>query len=144
MASRTLFALISLVLISMGLIFALNIAPFVSSPGVKGYIQLNDIRGMSISYAGKEYTLNFEQQNEVALLLNLSLPFEAANSAELEPVPFEKILIYVFKGPSIEIMPLGFKNNALIYSATAWNPNGPLKDASDGRLKEILSHTYDR
>lgn len=144
MSTRTLLILVALVIVSMGTVLTLIILPQIEGHSSERYIRLNDIHGMSVVYKGKEYTLNFDQQNEVALLLNPSISIAKEVSSQfLDPVPFEKIIIYLFNAPSIEIVPIGFKNDDLIYSVPAWNPNGYLKDVSNGTLKQTLLQTYD-
>lgn len=123
----------------------LNVAPVIDSPARKQHLRLNDIRGMAVVYEGKEFTLNFDQQNEAALLLDASVPVskEAASTLS-DAAPFEKIRIYMFGSPTVEVDLLGFSGGDLIFSMPAWNPAGYLKDTSNGAFKNLLNQTVDK
>lgn len=142
MSNRTLYTLVALVLIGIGVMFFINLLPVLKADNKERYIRLNDVKGMAVVYQGKEYTLNFDQQNEVAVLLNQSEPISKENLGTLSPAPFEKIIIYQFKGSNLDLSPIGFKSRNLIYSNPKWNPEGYLQEVSSGTLKDIIESTY--
>lgn len=142
MSTRTLIIFAIVILIAMGAVLVSNIFPHLAHHTNEKYIRLNDIRGMAIRHKGLDYTLNFDQQNEVALLLNNSSTFAEKASPNLNNAPFEKIAIYGFDKPAIEITPSGFDGQNLVFSAPAWSPH-LLVESSNGTLKNILLNTYD-
>ena len=142
MPTRVLFILVAVIAAAMTSVFLSNIAPRLAASKGERYIRLNDIRGTSVIHGGLEFPLNFAQQNEVALFLNNSVPATGSFSKSAS-VPFEKILIYVFNEPTIEVIPVGFEDNELIFYAPAWNADGALRDISRGALKQTLLNSYD-
>lgn len=145
MSSKTLTILIIFVLLAMGTIFILNIRPLLLAHSAEKYVKLNDIRGMAVVHQGLEYTLNFTQQNEVAFLLNGSVPVsETVQASKFQRTPFEQIRIFLFNSPNIEITPIGFDGNNLVFSSPTWSSSSYLKDVSNGALKNVLINSYDR
>lgn len=66
---------------------------------------LDEIRGMAIEKGGELYTLNFGQQNLVAMILN-SLPEESFERGEV------LLHIYRFEKPSL-VVPIGKQSDEL-------------------------------
>jgi hypothetical protein len=125
----------------MGLVFFSMIGKHHTSGPEESHVRLNDIQGMSVYHNGTEYTLNFDQQTETALLLNQSRPI-GRKLESLNSFPIEKISIYRFGKPNIELDIQGILGEELIFKAREWSPH-PLQDNSQGALKTILLNTYD-
>lgn len=142
MPTRILLILVAVIVVAMGFVFLSNVSPRLGASSEERYIRLNDIRGTAVVHKGVEYPLNFIQQNEVALLLNSS-KLEENPAKKLQPAPFEKIIIYLFNEPAIELTPLGFENDELIFSSPVWNRGATMRDVSHGVLKKTLLNTYD-
>jgi hypothetical protein len=143
MSGKLVTLLSVLILTAMALILGSTIATH-QKPATKEYIRLNDVRGMAIIHKNLEYPLNFEQQVEVVQLFNKSLPVAPGlTDKNLQPADFQKIVIYTFGGPLIELLPLGFKNDILLYSAPSWESSAIMTDTSNGLLKKALMQSYD-
>lgn len=108
------------------------------------YVKISDIRGMSIEHKGIPYTLNFDQQNHVVSFLNDAIPVSKTNFQNIhETLPFSKLVIYTFNGPDIEVNPIGYWENNLVFFAPAWNQSSYLIEISGGQLKDTLAQSYD-
>ncbi len=108
------------------------------------YITNMDVRGMAVEHKGALYTLNFDQQNRVLPYLNEAIPVSKTNFQEInETLSFSKLVIYTFKGPDIEINPIGYWEDNLVFFAPTWNPSSYLIEISGGQLKSVMAQTYD-
>lgn len=101
----------------------------------------NEVRGTTVEYKGKPYTLNFTQQNQLLAFLNQSRPIDQV-PVERESPPFSQITIYRFNHtPDILILPIAFVDNELIFQDK--ETHQLYKDSSQGKLKTLLLQTYD-
>jgi hypothetical protein len=98
---------------------------------------------MAIVHNRKEYTLNFAQQNAILGYLNSALPPSVSTETSHGPLNFEKIIIFTFHPPNIEIIPIAYVQNELLFKSSEWNSGSPLLDASHGQLKSIIPTTFD-
>ncbi len=153
MSNRTILYLTIVVLIGMGIILAINTA---STLGLSGrYISINDVRGMAIEARGKAWTLNYDQQKEVLDILNAAKPLQPSYPGSKGPdflahADFNRLTIYRFdEKPDLIITPIGYTSDNtpgaenLEFSIPSWNPSGPLRESSNGKLKSILESLYD-
>ncbi len=133
-----------IVVVAIFILLAINAAQFLT-PTKEGRLSLNEIRGMAIEHNRTLYTLNLAQQMEVAAILNEAIPTTFKHSSgEDSPKNIQTLYIYRFDhSPTLEIIPLGYVNNQLVFTVPAWNPEGEWIETSNGKLKEILSHSYD-
>lgn len=127
----------------IGFLLFFNLAPMIWTPDTEKYIKYNDVRGMAVEYKEKLYTLNFDQQVEVIGYLNQSLPFKDAKISKKNKLEISKIRIYRFGQPDLILLPIEYKDNNLIFLSPDWNSEGFMRDISNGRLKSLLSQTYD-
>lgn len=139
MSNRTLFWMAMIILGAMGVLFLVNMVAFLKGPPPEQYISHNEVRGMAVEYKDKLYTLNFDQQNQVIGWLNSAIPVdEAVVEGEVD---VERIIIYRFKQPEIELKPVTYKDGILIFSATDWSVD-LLRETSEGKLKQMLQESY--
>lgn len=144
MPTRLLVISTVIFLACMATVLYFNVRPHILPHADESYLHLNDIEGMAIIYKGVEYTLNFEQQNEIALLLNNSkILSQGLKDLSIELPFFDKIVIYQFNQTTLDVSPVGFINNNLIYSVPQWSNGSVLKDTSNGSLKHLLMNSYD-
>lgn len=153
MSNRLIVYLAGLGIVGIIILLALNTASMLGVTGDR-YISANDVRGMALEARGKTWTLNFEQQKEVIDILNQSKPMQAPTYKQLEFVSnpgFERIIIYRFLDqPDLILSPIGYVNTQvpgqenLEFTVPGWNPNGNLRETSDGKLKSILESVYDK
>lgn len=144
--NKSVIYLTLLVLLSMGILFFMNIDEIVSGKiGNESFIAYNDVSGMAVKHQGLVYTLNFKQQTDALDILNRSLRIKIIDSGERSPPDIEQIIIYRFgTKPPLLLTPVTYLNDNLVYTNSEWNPDGYLKEVSRGVLKQILSDTYDR
>lgn len=145
MNNNTLYTLVGLALFAIFALFAMRLVPaldLMQQP--EKYVSRGDIKGIDIVKNDVPYTLNLDQQSKVINFLNLSIPVGKTPFTPDPKFPFSKIVIHRVNGSAIELLPITYDSNDLIYSAPAWNPTGYMRDVSDGGLKKILSQTIDR
>lgn len=109
------------------------------------YLRYNDVRGMAVVYQGIPYTLNFAQQNEVIETLNRSIPVGPGYLTSTHTQPeFEKIVIYRFHKPDLELKSIAYVDGNYLFSAPEWQKTGYLRDVTKGKLETLLSQAYDK
>jgi hypothetical protein len=145
MSNRTLVVLTVLVILGMLVLFGLNVSDILTGqPPNQKYLKYNNVQGMAIGHNRVLYTLNFQQQNQVIEILNSAVPVDEIKAGKRTPPNIDKLVIYPFPGkPEIVLTPVAYVDDALIFAAPDWVPNGYLMELSDGTLKELLSKTYD-
>lgn len=129
----------------MGIIILSSIFNLIAifwNPYPETYISRNQIRGMAIQHQGILYTLNFSQQNEVAIILNQSIPISQEETDRKHmfsgSAVFEKLIIYHFNGSSIELIPKGILESSYVFSISEWDKNNFFMEQSHGRLQDVL------
>lgn len=145
MSNRTIYFLTACVLLGISILLVTNFTD-VSKIDFRfsSYLSPKEVRGISIFHNRKEYPLNFSQQNALMAFLNASQPDNSVDLAKVDrTLDFEKITIYLFNAPNLEIQPIGYVKGNLLFSNLKWNGNGYLRDTSEGKLKALLSGTFD-
>lgn len=132
------------VLTAIFVLLLMNAVQFLLPPN-EGRLSLRDIRGMAIEHNRTLYTLNLEQQMELAAIVNAASPTSFKNvSGENSPKNIQTIYVYRFNDmPTLEIVPIGYVDNNLVFTVPDWSLKGELVESSQGKLKELLSHSYD-
>lgn len=145
MSNRTLIALTVLVIVSMLVLFGLNLSSILTGqPPNQTYLKYNNVQGIAIGHNRLLYTLNFQEQNQVIEILNSAVAVNEIKSGKRTPPNIDKLVIYSFQDkPEIVLTPVAYVDNNLIFSIPDWVPHGYLMELSDGSLKELLSKTYD-
>lgn len=137
------FLIIGLGAIAIALVLNLISLFFLEKP--ETYLRYNDVRGMAVVHQGIPYTLNFEQQNEVVEILNRSIPVDSNYLTNTNTQPeFEKIVIYRFHKPDLELKSIAYVDGNYLFSAPEWQKTGYLREVTKGKLKALLSQTYDK
>lgn len=145
MDNRSSLWLVGIVLVAMMALFTLKLAPFFQRlEPATGHLSAIDVEAVEVTHKGLPYILNMDQQEELVTLLNGSLPVKSEESPTSSTIPaVEKITIYRFDLPTLELRPLFYIGNDLVYAAPAWNHNGNMRDVSQGALKELLAKSFD-
>lgn len=158
MNSRITLYMTLAVVLGIIIILGINIADAFGITPSK-YISPNEVRGSAIEHHNTLYTLNFNQQNTLIEALNQSVPISVKEQElrkEATSFDFDKIIIYRFDAPDIEIYPIAFVSKGysvqsqnllnqphFIYSAPIWNPQGLMENVSLIDLKALFAETYD-
>lgn len=142
--SNTPVMMTGIVLVAIFVLLTMNAVQFLLPPS-EGRLSLREIRGMAVEYNRTPYTLNLEQQMEVAAIVNAATPTSFKHTVgENSPKSVQTIYVYQFNDrPTIEIVPIGYVNNNLVFTVPDWNLKDELVESSNGKLKELLSHSYD-
>ena len=161
MSKRLTLTMTLAVLAGFGILLMMNVAALFGVLPAR-FISPNDVRGMAIEHNRKLYTLNFDQQNGMVEIFNRLIPVSEEMIAKRTVVPkkpleIQKITIYRFNQPDIEILPIAFVSKSLsvtskeeetdtiscVFSVPAWNPNGLLEESATDSAYKILINTYD-
>lgn len=145
-SNKALVYMTLLVLLGMGILFYLNLSNILGGQTEpQPYLKHYAIRGIAVKRSNLLYTLNFDQQNQLADILNLSVLIQTVTTEQKKQTPaISEIIVYQFNGqPDLSLVPIGYADKNLIYSMPSWNPNGYLMDVSEGKLQNLLSQTYD-
>lgn len=145
MNNKILIFMTALVLVGVGILLMINLkAIFQGKPLSQIYLNYNEVRGVAVQYKGKPYTLNFEQQNTFIDIVNRFIPIEKIESRSPQKPEFEKIIVYQFNNkPDIIFTPVAYQNENLVFSVPVLQPQGYLKDVSEGKLSKLISETFD-
>ena len=145
MSNRYLIYLTMLGLLSILVLFGININAISSGKPPQGkYLKYNQVRGIAVRHNQTLYTLNFQQQNALIDLLNESFKVASIKEGPRQNPNVDRIVVYQFDNkPDLIITPITYIEDDLIFSVPEWNENGYLLDISEGRLKKLLSETYD-
>lgn len=143
MSDRTLVFLIGIVIALMVVLVIMNYVKVAEKEGEEEKIGINEIRGMEIYHEEVPYTLNLNQQVNVAKYLNTATRFQPEKELK-SPSNVEKILIYRFDNQEpLEITPVYYENSQLVFSAPSLSSRGLFMDNSKGKLQQILANAYD-
>lgn len=147
------------VLACFAIILMMNAAAFLGITPSR-YISPNDVRGIATEHHHKLYTLNFAQQNALIEIFNRSFPVgkemvEARKVTLSNPPEVEKIIIYRFNAPDLEVLPIAYvskstsvleknesQKTSLVFSVPEWNANGLLEESTSDELNKLLISTY--
>lgn len=141
MDNRTTTIMMVFVLLGIGLLFLVNLTPIFQTPVKEKYLARDLVNGVEVVHNNLPYTLNFEQQNGLITLLNAAETIKAG--VPTSTLNFEKIIIYQFNAPNIEVYPIAYVGEDLVFSVPTWDKVNFLKDSSHGELKKLISQTYD-
>lgn len=159
MGNRLTILMTIAVLCSFAVILLMNVAALFGYIPSK-YISQNDVRGIAIEHNHLLYTLNFDQQKALVDIFNRAVPvtkdsIEARKTTLPNAPDIQKIVIYRFDAPDIEITPVAYVNKttsvqssnhthaSLVFSAPLWNAKGYLEEAASDEFHQLLSNTYD-
>lgn len=146
MSNKTTTILLAIVIASMAMLFVFNISGLYVKTEPEKFISRNQISGMAVEHNGKQYTLNFEQQNQVVSILNRSIKvgLEGYLTGDEASFDYDYLIIFRFNEGEIKIKPVSFANRQLIFQAPEFNPDGLLREIGPGKLNRLLSETYDK
>lgn len=126
------------------------------------YLSQNNVRGSAAEHQGLLYTLNFDQQSRLIGIINHSVPITKAQAEQRKAEgtanqEIQKVVIYRFNAPDLEIVPQGYVNKANSAPSHAKTPaamvysvpvelvkEGLLEEGTPGELHQLISETYDR
>lgn len=130
------------VLFGMLILMWLNYAPISPSAYEKSTFPINDVRGSAIVHKGLSYTLNFDQQK---ILVDFVLKAVQVKKSDYTPTKlnFDKFIIYRFKDREVEILPITYNENNLVFSVPSLNSETYYMELSGGQLKTMIPSSFD-
>lgn len=132
--------LTSLALVAMGALLVLNLAPNLASQVTVQAIPPLMVRSISVVQKGVPYTLNAEQQRIATNAIQRAEEVKKSDYPTVKgPFNFEKIIIQRFNSTDLEITPVQFKENELVFSAPTLNPDVYYIELSGGALQKVLN-----
>lgn len=146
MNNRSLIYMTIAVVIGIAVLLFINLYhTFEGVPTEETYLKYNSVRGSAVEHDGKLYTLNFDQQNTLIQALNRSVRIKEVPTEGMIKPNFTKIVIYQFNSsPDINIIPIGYVDHNLVFSAPQMVPNENLMDLSRGKLEKLILQTFDQ
>lgn len=99
---------------------------------------------MAIEHHNELYTLNFEQQTKVIQILNhteFCLENEDYANTLFQKKSYNRLIIYRFEEPNIEVIPVGENNECVIFEIR--EQNRPTKKMKTSLLHALLSQTFE-
>lgn len=140
MDARSLTMMILAVVVGVGLLLLLNMMTLFQKDTTGHYLSRVEIRGIALIQKNKKIALSYDQQNDIIHMLNNATPIDKAMFPDAgTPTNIEKIIVYRFDQPEIEITPIKYAGNKFIFQQAQWNPKGWLTDTSNGLLKAKLA-----
>lgn len=131
------------VAVAVGLLLLRGLVPIIPEGKISTFLQANNVRGMEVVWKGQPYTLNFQQQQEMIEYINRSIPVGKIRDSITSYPGLNKIVVYQFGQPTVDLTPVDFNLNEFYFSALTWNPGGYLMDNSAGEMARLVESSHD-
>ena len=132
--------LTSLALVAMGTLLVLNLAPNIASNVTIQPIPPMMVRSISVVQKGTSYTMNPEQQRIAANAIQRAEEVKKSDYPEVKgPFNFEKMVVQRFNSGELEIFPIQYKENNLVFSAPSLSKDMYYIELSGGALQKVLN-----
>ena len=143
MSNKTLMYLIVLMVAGVVFLLTLNTLPFLMSGKQVRFLDHEKIKGSSVQYGGKNYTLNYGQQIELIEGLNAAIPIGRSKFTSKDIPEMGQFVIEFFDNkPKLVLKPAGVIGNNLVFDVPEWNSDGWIKDVTDGKLLHLLENSH--
>lgn len=140
MTNNTMIFLTSLALVAMGALLVLNLAPNIASRVTVQAIPPLMVRSISVIQKGVPYTMNAEQQKITTSAIQRAEEVKKADYPQVKgPFNFEKLVIQRFNSGDLEIFPIQYKENELVFSAPTLSQEVYYIELSGGALQKVLN-----
>lgn len=144
MGNRWIYFMTGVAIIGIALLLFLNVNPSFFAQKPSNFISLSEVRGSSVTYKGKPFTLNYKEQTELVDYINRSTFVQKKDyTQKKQQFSFEKITLYLFNKPDVEIFPIDAVNQNLILNIPAWNREFYFIDLSGGYLLKLINSAFD-
>ncbi len=144
MNNNTMIFLTSLALVAMGALLVLNLAPNIASRVTVQPIPPLMVRSISVIQKGVPYTLNAEQQRTVGNAIQHAEEVKKSDYPTVKgPFNFDRIVIQRFNSGDLEILPIQFKENELVFSAPALSQDVYYIELSGGALQKVVNSIHE-
>lgn len=146
MKNPALVFMTALVLLGVATLMMLNYAPKMSTiqdATAEGLPPL-EARGMAVVHQGKPFTLNFDQQKLANDALTKAVKVKKSDYSKDKALNFDKIVIYRFKGPDLEIIPVQYSENNLVFEIPSVSNDHYFMELTGGSLQNMINHSFDQ
>lgn len=144
MNNNSMIFLTSLALVAMGALLVLNLAPNIASRVTVQPIPPLMVRSISVIQKGVPYTLNAEQQRTVGNAIQRAEEVKKSDYPTVKgPFNFDRIVIQRFNSGDLEILPIQFKENELVFSAPALSQDAYYIELSGGALQKVVNSIHE-
>lgn len=146
MKNSTLVSLTIVVVIGIFILLFLNFFPkihFSGAPPPSSSIPIEGVRGSSVVHDGVPFTLSYEEQQLAVQTIARAVKVKKTDSPPPPPFTFDKMIFYLFNGPDLEIIPVQFINQSLIFSIPQLDPKMYFMELSGGQLLQMINHSFD-
>jgi hypothetical protein len=144
MNNTTLIVLTSLALVAIGSLLVLNFAPKIAAQIKVSAIPQLQIKSVSVVSKGVPYPLNNQQ---VKVLTDALQHAEKVNKADYPavkgPFSFDKIVIARFNASDLDLIPIQYKEQNLVFSAPDLSTDNYYIELSGGALQTMLNAAHD-
>lgn len=144
MNNNTMIFLTSLALVAIGALMVLNLAPNIASRVTIQAVPPLMVRSISVVQKGVPYTMNAEQQKIAANAIQRAEEVKKSDYPEVKgPFNFEKIIVQRFNSGDLEILPIQYKENELVFSAPSLSKDVYYIELSGGALQKVLNSIHE-
>lgn len=152
MKNQTLVIMSALVILGVATLMMLNYAPKISpdltmsSPeATAAGLPPLEVRGMAVVHDGKPFTLNFDQQKLANDAISKAVKVKKSDySKSKEPLNFDKIVVYRFNAPDLEVMPIQYSEKNLVFDVPSLNSESYFMELSGGNLQNMINNSFDK
>ena len=146
MKNPTLVAMTALVLLGVATLMMLNYAPkLTTTDATAAGLPPLEVRGMAVVHEGKPFTLNFDQQKLANDAISKAVKVKKSDySKSKEPLNFEKIVIYRFNAPDLEVIPVQYAEKNLVFEVPAVDKETYYLELSGGNLQNMINNAFDK
>lgn len=145
MKNSTILTMIGAATVGIILLFVINVSQTLSpSAGTIELLDPYDVRGSAVIHKGLPYTLSFDEQSLV--VSTAGHPVKVAKKdypPPYGPFDFEKLIIYRFGKPDLELIPLKYEEENLVFSIPSLNLDGYYMELSGGELRSMIGKAFD-
>lgn len=146
MQTSTVIAMTAVVVLGIVTLLFLNFKPMAPvHVGTASHLPGNDVRGMAVFHNGIPYTLNFEQQKLANDVINRAVEVKKSDYPKAEaPFSFDKLVIYRFNAPDVEIFPISYSDRNLVFSVPSLSQEKYFLELSGGEFKNMINASFDQ
>jgi hypothetical protein len=150
MKNQTLVIMSVLVMLGVATLMMLNYAPNIAlSPSAPDATAAGlpplEVRGMAVVHEGKPFTLNFDQQKLANDAISRAVKVKKSDySKSKDPLNFDKIVIYRFNAPDLDLIPIQYAEKNLVFEVPALSSDSYFLELSGGSLKNMINHSFDQ
>lgn len=145
MPSATNMTLLTIALAAILVLFGVNLITHIK-PELKeteetvGTLGLNkaEVKGMAVDKNSKIYTLNQKQQNDALNFINRMRPVDKNDYPTKGTFEFTKLIVYRFDKPDVNLVPMAFQDQNLVFDVPALGSGSYMLDMSAGAFYDLI------